>query len=131
MKLPVALLLVGFTSGVLAQEDGRWQFVALTGDDTVVSIDTRTLELEGGVATVWVQYFYKAGSLRPYFASRPAAKRLQREEFHCKRMQVGVLSYAVFADDGANLAQGTAITPVFSPVVPDTTSEAVWNAVCK
>lgn len=96
-----------------------------------MSIDTRTLEVEGGVATVWVQYFYKPGTMRPFAASRSVAKTLQREEFHCKRMQVGILSYAKFADDGANLEQWTGVVPGFSPVVPDTTSEAVWKEVCK
>lgn len=77
-----------------AQEPGRWQFVPIAGDDTVMSIDARTLQLEGGIAAVWVQYVSKPG-MGHYIGGRQVAKTLQREEFHCRNRQVGVLSYQV------------------------------------
>lgn len=123
--LGVALIAAAATS----QESGRWRFIAMAGDESVVSIDSQTIQTEEGIATVWVQYFNKPG-MGEYIKSRQVVKNLQREEYHCRIMQVGILSYAKFAADGTNLAQWTALTPSFSPIIPDTTSEAVWKAVC-
>jgi len=129
-KLLLSVLSLMLTSAPSwSQEPGRWKFVAMGPGGMTVSIDTRTIEQSDGVATVWVQYWYP-GEWGKYIQGRSVSKTLQREEYHCRVMQSSVTSYVSSDKQGEVVFNGTYPTPTFTPIVPDSMSEAVWRAVC-
>ena len=113
-----------------AQEPGRWKFVSMGSDGTVVSIDTRTIEQSDGVSTAWVQYVYP-GDYGKYVNGQSVVKALQREEIHCRVMQSAVLSYAAYNKTGEGVFSSTPPSATFTPIVPDSVAEAVWRELCR
>lgn len=109
------------------QED-RWQYVTTAQDKTVVLIDRRSIVAEGGVVTLWVRFDNEAvGDLIEY---KRVVRTLQRQEYHCRQMMMGVLAVSKFDKDGSNLQSLHTQHPTMAPIVPDTLTESVWQKVC-
>ena len=119
-----ALLLIAIASFGAKPQD-RWRIAAQSLIETI-AVDTSTITNADGTRTAWVKKtpFVPKDSLPPRIASISTAW-----SFRCSRRHFAILQVIEY-DDGGKIVDSYNGATTFNPVVPESLSEIIFDAVC-
>lgn len=108
----------------------RWKFLTWGTDHSVsVFIDTQSIAKTSGKITAWVQYvYYKNPNWVPQKGYE--YRVLQREAIQCAAMKSAIESFASYDENESSVQSGSYLSDTYSPVIPDTIEESVWEFLC-
>lgn len=110
-------------------QEGRWKYVGMGANDTVISVDAATMKRNKWGVDVWIQYFRTPKS-RVTFKGAPESKTMQLANINCEGRTMATKSFIVYGEDESVLESSTYHSPQWDTVAPDTIGEMVMTAVC-
>ena len=111
------------------QTADRWQFINVTADSSsVVLLDRQSLQRDGTIATVWVQFLMRSITTDALGTNYKTV--MLHETFNCTTRNVALTDYTTWTADGST-AGSKSFAPVQRAITPGSVDEGVFYAVCK
>lgn len=109
----------------------RWQYVGMTQDPAVISIDKETMDRNKSGFSAWVQYLAQPGKTLDMGNGKWSNKLLHRYRVECSARTMATVSYVGYTESGNVIDSGSYLTPMPAPIIPGSVGEMIWASGCK